>query len=78
MRNHAPNASREDQVSLGEIIEAMTAEGIRKGKKDAILTLGKSPTISAAIATIEADIIELERAIIKKREDGVDFDVWAA
>lgn len=78
MRTRMPDGSREDQVSLGELVEGVLAEGVRMGKQGAITTLGSSPTVSAAIASLESDIIELERAIIFKREDGVDFDVWAA
>lgn len=78
MKTRMPDGGREDQVSLGSLIEGVLAEGIRMGKQEAIKKLNLSPTISAATASLEADIIELERAIHKKNDDGVDFDVWSS
>jgi hypothetical protein len=77
MKANISNGGRETQVSLGALIEGILAEGIRMGKRDAILKLNFSPTVSAAKAALEADIIELERAIQKKNKHGVDFDVWS-
>lgn len=77
MRTRMPRGSREDQISLGALIEGVLAEGIRMGKQEAIKELNLSPTVSAATASLEADIIELERAIRKKNVNGVDFDVWS-
>ncbi len=76
LRNNMPEAGRREQISLGAIIEAMLAEGIRKGKNHAISTMELSPTVGAAKASLEADIIQLERAINKKRDEGIDFDVF--
>lgn len=77
LRNQRPDGSRTDQISLGKLIESVLAEGIRKGKQEAIAALNGSPTVSAAVASLEADIIELERAIRTKQHEGVDFDVWS-
>ena len=73
-----PEGSRSDQLSLGNLIEGVLAEGVRKGKRDAIHAMNTTPDIGAAVASLEADLIELERSIILKSEDGVDFDVWSA
>lgn len=78
MQSNMPNGGRKEQISLGTLIEGVLAEGIRIGKQDAIKQLNFSPTVSAATASLEADIIELERAIHKKNVNGVDFDVWSA
>jgi hypothetical protein len=77
MQSNMPNGGRKEQISLGTLIEGVLAEGIRMGKQEAIKKLNFSPTVSAATASLEADIIELERAIHKKNDDGVDFDVWS-
>jgi len=61
LAQHIPTSDREIQVSLGKVIVAMQAEGMRKGKIAAIEELEKSPTVSAAIASLEADIIKLNR-----------------
>lgn len=75
LAQHVPTSDRSIQISLGVVIDAMLAEGMRKGKVEAIKALGETPTASAAIALLEADIIELNRAIAKKRDEGVYFDV---
>ena len=75
LQQHIPTSDRTMQISLGVLIEAMIAEGMRKGKADAIKALEETPTIGAAIASLEADMIQLNRAIDKKREEGIDFDV---
>jgi len=72
------DGSRDDQISLGNLIESVLAEGIRIGKQEAITLLNSSPTVGAAVASLESDIVELERAVHKKQEDGIDFDVWSA
>ena len=61
LQQHIPTSDRKIQVSLGKVIVAMQAEGMRKGKIAAIEELEKSPTVSAAIASLEADIIKLNR-----------------
>jgi hypothetical protein len=53
----------------------MIAEGFRKGLLDAIKALEETPTTGAAIASLEADVIKLNRAIRLKRDEGIDFDV---
>jgi hypothetical protein len=75
LAQHIPTSGRDMQVSLGVVIDAMLAEGMRKGKIDAIKALEQTPTVGAGIASLEADIIELNRAIDKKRDEGIDFDV---
>ena len=61
LQQHIPTSDRVIQVSLGKLIEAMLAEGMRQGKAAAIEELEKSPTISAAVASLEADMIKLNR-----------------
>jgi hypothetical protein len=78
MQSNMPAGGRKEQLSLGTLIESVLAEGIRIGKKEAITALNFSPTVSAAIVTLESDIIELERAIKKKNVEGLDLDVWSA
>jgi len=76
LQKHVPSADFKTAESLGNVIEALLAEGIRKGKLDAIKTSQENPDLGAAIASLEADIIELEHAINKKRVEGIDYDVF--
>jgi hypothetical protein len=76
LQQHIPTADTKMQESLGTLIEAMLAEGIRQGKKKATIELVNSPTVGAAIASLESDIIRIERAIDKKRIEGIDYDVF--
>lgn len=75
LQQHIPTADRSMQISLGVVIDAMLAEGMRKSKVEAVAALKESPTMSAAIASLEADITVLNRAIRLKREEGIYFDV---
>jgi len=75
LAQHIPTADRTMQISLGVLIDAMLAEGMRKSKVEAIRALKETPTMGAALASLEADIIELERVIRLKNEHGVYFDV---
>jgi hypothetical protein len=77
LANKVPSADREMQVSLGALIEAMIAEGMAKGIRNAIATMEVSPNMIAAVSSMEADLIELDRAIKKKHAEGIDFDVFA-
>jgi hypothetical protein len=70
LAQHIPTSGREMQVSLGVVIDAMIAEGFRKGLLDAIKALEETPTTGAAIASLEADVIKLTRAIRLKRDEG--------
>jgi len=67
LQQHIPSSGREMQVHLGKLITAMIAEGMRKGTVAAIETLEKSPTVGAATASLEADMIELNRAYEEAR-----------
>ncbi len=75
LQQHIPTSDRTMQKSLGVLINAMIAEGFRKGLLDAIKALDETPTTGAAIASLEADVIQLNRAIDKKRDEGIPFDV---
>lgn len=75
LAQHIPTSDRTMQISLGVLIDAMLAEGMRKSKIEAINALKETPTMGAALASLEADIIELERVIRLKNEHGVYFDV---
>ncbi len=77
LADKVPSANRELQVSLGALIEAMIAEGMAKGIRNAIASMAKTPEIGSALASMEADLIELERAIRKKHDEGIDFDVFS-
>jgi hypothetical protein len=48
-----------------------------KGIKNAISTMEKTPEIGAALAAMEADLIELRRAISKKSGEGVNLDYFS-
>jgi len=67
LAQHIPDSDRKIQLSLGKLITAMIAEGMRKGTVAAIVTLGKSPTVGAAQASLEADIIKINRAYEEAR-----------
>jgi len=76
LSQHIPTADRSMQKHLGRVITGMMIEAMRKAKQDVIVTLGKSPTVGAAIASLEADIIEIERATKLQRDDGIDYNIW--
>ena len=69
LAQHIPDSDRQIQLSLGKLIEAMLAEGMRQGTIAAIETLGKSPTIGSAMASLEADMIKINRAYDEARRD---------
>lgn len=50
------------QVSLGKVITAMMAEAMHKGTANALASVEQSPTLGAAIATLEADMLAIKRA----------------
>lgn len=77
LQQHIPTGDYKMSVSLGNVIEAMLAEGMKKGMVKAVKALEETPDTTAAIASIEADIIELEHAIEKKRVEGIDYDVFS-
>lgn len=76
LAQYIPTSDRAMQVHLGRVISGMMLEAMLRVKREAVLELGRSPTVSAAVASIEADIIELERATKEQRELGIDYNVW--
>jgi hypothetical protein len=77
LAHHVPSADREMQVSLGAVFESVIAEGMAKGIKNAMATMEKTPEVGAALASMEADLIELRRAINKKNDEGVNLDYFS-
>ena len=67
LQQHIPTSDRKMQVSLGKVVKALLAEGMRKGTAAAIVTLEQSPTVGAATASLEADMIRINRAYEEAR-----------
>ena len=61
LRAHAPNAEQDDILSLASLMEGIWADGVKAGLEHATGTMDRSPTMSAAKATLEADTDELKR-----------------
>ena len=68
LRNHAPTSSQADIDSLAELFEGIWADGVKKGMETSLDVIAKSPTMSAAQATLEADKDELIRTYAPKDE----------
>ncbi len=77
LADQVPTADRNIQVSLGAVFEGVMAEAMAKAIRNAIATMESSPNMMAAISSMEVDLIELERAIQKKRDEGIDFDLFS-
>lgn len=72
LAQYIPDSDRAMQKKLGTLLQSMLAEGMRQANLKAIKLLEESPTISAAVAALEADMIEVERANDGKRVIDVD------
>lgn len=73
LQQHIPTADRKMADSLGNVIETMAVEGIIKGIQNSIETFQNSPDAGAAIASLEADLIELEHAAERRRAESNKF-----
>ena len=75
LRAHAPTSDQADIASLAELFEGVWADGVKKGMELSIERMQESPTMSAAQASLEADVKELIRDVRKEQQsDEVDFD----
>ena len=61
LRAHHPNAGEADIASLASIIQGIYLDGMTNGMRRATEVIDESPTLSAARATLEADIEEVIR-----------------
>ena len=67
LRGHAPNSEDEEIASLSDLLEGIWFDGVKAGIVRSEEVVNKSPTMSAAMATLEAEVIDLKRN--DKKED---------
>ena len=75
LRGHAPNSEEREIKSLSELIEGIWADGVKAGTSHAIVVVNASPTTSAAIATLEADVFEIKKD--QAKEEMLDIEITA-
>jgi len=75
LRGHAPNSEQSDIDALSLLIEGIWADGLKGGMEHAQVVVSKSPTLSAAQATLEADVADLKQKYRQEQKDELDFDL---
>ncbi len=75
LRGHAPDAEQSDIDSFATLLEGVWSDGVKIGLERAIETNGRSPTMGAAIAALEADVEDLKHSHPPEDPDALDIDL---
>ena len=78
LRTNMPHADVKEQESLARVIDVFCAEIAIQKMNECITVMGESPTMSAAVAAIEAMSHQLERNLsreVREEAERLDFDL---